>query len=280
MKISIVIPVYNESENINDLYNKIKSVIRILDYEFEIIFIDDGSSDDTIKILKEIKESDINVKIISFKRNFGQTAALAAGIEHSSGDVIITMDGDGQNDPESIPDLLNAINSGYDLAVGWRRHRQDNFWFRRLPSIIANKIISFATRTKFHDHGCTMKAFKREAVSDVSLYGELHRFITVLLCWSGAKSIEIPVKHNPRVHGKSKYGIMRTFKVMLDLFTLIFLRSYATKPIYVFGGAGIFCIAMSFFTIAIALYQKYYGHYHLTLINNPLLHLSALLLIL
>jgi glycosyltransferase involved in cell wall biosynthesis len=280
LKLSIVVPIYNESENIKNLNDKIVNVLLELNYEYEIIYVNDGSHDNSFELLNECRNENSNIKIINFKRNFGQTAALAAGIEHTSKDIIITMDGDGQNDPLSIPDLLAKLNEGYDLVAGWRKDRKDGFVLRKFPSLIANKLISFSTQVGIHDHGCTMRAVRKNALSELSLYGEQHRFISVLIAWSGAKFTEIPVKHNPRIYGKSNYGIMRTYKVLLDLFTLIFLRSYATKPIYLFGGTGIISIILSFVSVFIALYQKYFSSDHLSLINNPLLLLSVLFMVL
>lgn len=280
MDLSIVIPVYNEEKNIYDLTNNIFAILNTLNKTYEIIYVDDGSKDKTVEVIQRLITEKSSIKLIQFRRNFGQTAALAAGIENSTGDIIITMDGDGQNDPSSIPDLLNKINEGYDLVAGWRKDRKDKYISRKIPSAIANYLISFSTKVKIHDHGCTMRAVKRDILKELNLYGEQHRFISVLVAWSGAKYTEIPVKHNPRKHGESKYGILRTYKVLLDLFTIIFINSYATKPIYLFGGTGILSFILSFITISIAFYQKYFSKIQLYFITNPLTHLAALLVIL
>ncbi|WP_420264347.1 glycosyltransferase family 2 protein [Candidatus Magnetominusculus dajiuhuensis] len=277
MELSIIIPVYNEEKNIEDLYRKILNHISCISGDYEIVYVNDGSTDGTLSVLKQLRAGNNHVKIISFKRNFGQTAAIAAGIESSCGDIVITMDGDGQNDAEDIPRFLDKLNEGYEMVAGWRKIRHDSFFSRRLPSLLANRIISVATNVKLHDNGCTMRAIRREALRDISLYGEMHRFVSILIAWSGAKVAEIPVKHNPRIYGKTNYGIMRTFKVILDLLTLIFLKSYATKPIYIFGGTGIISVIASFVFVSITVYQKLFSGDKLSIINNPLLHLSSLL---
>lgn len=279
MKLSIVIPVYNEEDNIEILYKKIIDVLKKINYEeYEIIFVDDGSRDNTPKIFKKLYSENNKINVITFKRNFGQTAAIAAGIENSTGDIIITMDGDGQNDPESISELLNKLDEGYELVAGWRKDRKDNLFYRKIPSIIANKLISISTKVPIHDHGCTMKIFTRSAINDIALYGEQHRFITVLIAWSGVKYTEIPVKHNARIAGKSKYGLIRVFKVFFDLYTLIILRSYATKPIYIFGTVGLISFLFFIVSISAALYQKHL--WKISILNNPLAALSSLFFIL
>lgn len=277
MDLSIVIPVYNEEANLESLYRELRAVLAATGRQYEIIFIDDGSRDGSPALLRRLQQEDKAVKVMMFKRNFGQTAALAAGIEHSSGTVVITMDGDGQNDPASIPDLLAKLDEGYDMVCGWRKERHDGFLLRRFPSMIANRIISLATKVPLHDNGCTLKAVRREAINDIALYGELHRFISVLVAWSGSKFAEIPVRHRARKYGQSKYGIQRTFKVLLDLLTLIFLRSYATKPIYLFGGVGIVMFGMSVLCFGFALYQKF--AHDMFLQFNPLIILTVLLFI-
>ena len=240
--ISVIIPVFNEEKNILPLYEKLTAVLKQLQQGYEVIFIDDGSTDNTLNHLRRISKDDPSVKVISFLRNYGQTAALSAGIDFSKGTIIIPMDGDLQNDPEDIPLLLQKIEEGYDVVSGWRKDRRDHFLRRRFPSIIANKIISFLGRVPLHDYGCTLKAYKRGILKNIRLYGEMHRFIPIYAKWVGARVTEIPVHHFPRTSGFSKYGMMRIFKVILDLMVVKFLLSYSQKPIYVFGGMGFFMI--------------------------------------
>jgi len=239
-KLSIVIPVFNEEENVKKLYSELKEVLDRIDYISEIIFVDDGSTDKTPEILEELSRTDKRIKLIFFSRNYGQTPAISAGIEHSSGDIIITIDADLQNDPSDIPVLLKEIESGYDVVSGWRKNRKDPFFTRRLPSYIANAMISKLTGVKLHDYGCTLKAYRAEIIKKFAIYGEMHRFLPAYCSWQGGKITEVVVNHRPRLYGKSKYGINRTFKVILDLIVVKFLLSYLTKPIYIFGGIGIF----------------------------------------
>ncbi|GAB5045940.1 glycosyltransferase family 2 protein [Thermodesulfovibrio sp. TK110] len=238
MDLSVVIPLYNEEENINELHKKLNETLSILPLSYEIIYIDDGSSDNTLKILEEIQKQDPHVVVLSFRRNFGQTAAFAAGFDFARGDVVITMDGDLQNDPADIPKFLEAINDA-DLVSGWRKKRKDPFLSRRLPSIVANWLIGKVTGVRIHDYGCSLKAYRREVVKNLKLYGEMHRFIPALASWYGVKIKEIEVQHHPRYRGKSKYGIGRTIKVLLDLVTVKFLHSFSTKPIQFFGPIGV-----------------------------------------
>ncbi len=275
--ISVVIPAYNEEENIPVLYEKLKKVLEGLGEDYEIIFVDDGSTDRTPEVLKEIAEKDKKVKVIRFRRNYGQTAAIYAGFEHASGDVIITMDADLQNDPEDIPRLLEKLREGYDIVSGWRRDRKDPFLSRRLPSMIANWIISRVTGVHLHDYGCTLKAYRAEIAKRYRLYGDMHRFLPALAKRFGARITELPVKHHPRLYGKSKYGIGRTVRVILDIFLVKFLNEYITKPLYVFGGLGFFLL---FFGVLFGLYLTFLklvlgqdiGH-------RPLLILSVLLIL-
>ncbi len=239
-KISIVVPVYNEKENVKILYNEIVQVLKDTDFDFEIIYINDGSSDGTKNILLEIANSDKRVKIIDFRKNYGQTAAMAAGIDYASGDYIVTIDGDLQNDPSDIPRMIKELeNRELDLLNGWRHKRKDPFFSRRLPSIIANWIISSTTGVKIHDYGCTLKVIKKEIAKSINLYGELHRFIPALASIEGARIGEIKVNHRERKYGKSKYGISRTIRVILDLLTVKFLSGYSTKPLQIFGFWGL-----------------------------------------
>jgi len=224
--LSVVIPVYNEEENIRLLHNSIREALIDLDKPWEVVYIDDGSSDDSLSILESIAaENPETTTVIAFRRNFGQTAAIAAGIDFAHGEIIVLMDADMQNDPADIPLLLHKIDEGYDVVSGWRRNRQDAFISRTFPSRIANWLISFVTGVHLHDYGCTLKAYKREVITDFKLYGEMHRFIPAYAHSVGAKITEVPVTHHPRKYGKTKYGINRTFKVILDLFTVKFLQS-------------------------------------------------------
>jgi len=239
LDLSIVIPIYNEEENLPILYEKLKNVLDKLGKSYEIIFVNDGSTDKSWEIIKELAEKDPHVVGVNFRKNFGQTAAMSAGFEVAKGEVIVTMDGDLQNDPEDIPKLLNELNKGYDIVSGWRKDRKDAFLSRTLPSKIANWLISKVTGVYLHDYGCSLKAYKSDVAKRLDYYGEMHRFLPALAKSVGAKITEIPVKHHPRIYGKSKYGISRTFKVILDLFLVKFLLDYKTKPLRVFGGVGL-----------------------------------------
>ena len=276
MNISVIVPLLNEEENIEVLYRELIDQLRELGQEFEIIFVDDGSTDRTFEILSKIQKDDSRVKVISFRKNFGQTAALSAGFDHAKGDIIVTLDADLQNDPQDIPKLLEKLNEGYDLVNGWRFDRKDPFLTRRLPSIIANKIISLITRVTLHDYGCTLKAFRKEVTKNIRLYGEMHRFIPAIASGMGISICEVKVNHRARKYGKSKYGISRTIRVILDLITVKFLLSYATRPIQVFGLLG-FCSGIIGFAIAIYLtiQRQFFG---IPLANRPLLLLAILLI--
>ena len=276
MNISVIVPLLNEEENIEVLYRELIDQLRELGQKFEIIFVDDGSTDRTFEILSKIQKDDSRVKVISFRKNFGQTAALSAGFDHAKGDIIVTLDADLQNDPQDIPKLLEKLNEGYDLVNGWRFDRKDPFLTRRLPSIIANKIISLITRVTLHDYGCTLKAFRKEVTKNIRLYGEMHRFIPAIASGMGISICEVKVNHRARKYGKSKYGISRTIRVILDLITVKFLLSYATRPIQVFGLLG-FCSGIIGFAIAIYLtiQRQFFG---IPLANRPLLLLAILLI--
>jgi len=276
--VSIVIPVFNEEENILPLYDRLTAALKKVGRPYEVIYIDDGSSDGSLEILLDISKRNRNVKIISFSRNFGQTAALSAGIDFSSGEIIIPMDGDLQNDPEDILPLLQKIEEGYDIVSGWRKSRKDPFLTRRFPSMIANKIISLIGGVRLHDYGCTLKAYKRDILKNIRLYGEMHRFIPIYAQWIGARVAEIPVNHFPRRHGSSKYGMSRIFKVILDLMVVKFLLSYSQKPIYVFGGMGLLMILGAFLSGGYAVYLKIFKA--VSFILTPLPLLSVLLLML
>ena len=275
--ISIVIPVYNEEENIADLFSKLRDVCSRLNKSYEIIFVDDGSGDSSFHILSNIAQDDSHIKIIQFQKNFGQTAAISAGFSFSKGGIVIPIDADLQNNPNDIPRLLEQIDAGFDIVSGWRKNRKDSF-SRRIPSIIANKIISIVTGVHLHDYGCTLKAYRRRFLEDVKLYGEMHRFIPAYASWSGARLGEIEVDHLPRIRGKSKYGLSRTFKVVLDLMTVKFLSSYLTKPIYIFGGLGLILLFSGFLFSTITLIQKFV--YNVWVHKNPLILLAVFLFIL
>jgi glycosyltransferase involved in cell wall biosynthesis len=239
MKISVIIPIYDEEESIPELYAELRAVLDREPWDGEIIMVDDGSSDRSAAAISRIAEQDPRVRLVRFARNFGQTAAILAGIDHATGDVLIPMDADLQNDPEDIPRLLSKIEEGYDVVSGWRKDRQDRLWSRRVPSKIANKLISRWTGVGLNDYGCTLKAYRATALKGEQLYGEMHRFIPIYASWRGGRITEIVVNHRPRRFGRSKYGIGRTFKVLLDLMTVKFLSGYTTKPAYLFGGIAI-----------------------------------------
>ncbi|MDA8172722.1 MAG: glycosyltransferase family 2 protein [Nitrospiraceae bacterium] len=238
-ELSVIIPVYNEQENIRPLYDALKPVLEAMGVGYEIIFVDDGSTDGTAAAIEGLA-SDPNVRALEFRRNFGQTAAFAAGFDHAEGEVIITMDGDLQNDPIDIPKLFDMVRNGkYDLVSGWRKNRQDSFLNRKLPSMLANWLIGKVTGVKLHDYGCSLKAYRRDVVKNLKLYGEMHRFIPAVANWYGVNVAEVETTHHPRLRGKSKYGIGRTVKVFLDLITVKFLQSFSTKPIQFFGPMGL-----------------------------------------
>jgi glycosyltransferase involved in cell wall biosynthesis len=269
--LSILVPVFNEEGNLSLLYEKLMTTLKKLQRPYEVIFIDDGSSDGTLEILLDLREINSNIKVISFTRNFGQTAALSAGIDFSKGDILIPMDGDLQNDPEDILSLLQKIEEGYDVVSGWRKDRKDPFLTRRLPSVIANKIISWIGGVYLHDYGCTLKAYRRDILKNIRLYGEMHRFIPIYAQWIGARVSEIPVRHFSRGSGSSKYGMSRVFKVILDLMVVKFLLSYSQKPIYVFGGMGLLMILGGFISGGLAIYLKLFKGVSFILTPLPLL---------
>ncbi len=258
MRISIVVPVYNEVENLEQLHQAVHSALDAQTHlEWELILVDDGSTDGSQQMLEELNRDDPTyTRVIELRRNFGQTAAIAAGIDHANGDVIILMDADMQNDPADIPMMLDLIEQGYDMVSGWRQNRQDKLLTRILPSRMANGLISFVTGVHLHDYGCTLKAYRREVLTGFRLYGEMHRFIPAYAHYVGAKMIEVPVQHHPRRFGKTKYGLTRTLKVVLDLFTVKFLISYANKPIYLFGGTGLLLMAGSALTLLFLLIRR------------------------
>jgi len=237
--LSVVIPIYNEAENIEALHAEITSALEGLGLDYEIVYVDDGSRDASFALLEGIARADQRAVVVRFRRNFGQTAAMSAGFDHARGKIIVTMDGDLQNDPHDIPKLLAKLNEGYDIAAGWRFDRQDPYLTRKLPSKLANGLISRITKVELHDYGCTLKAFRREVVQNIRLYGEMHRFIPAIASWMGVNIAEVPVNHRPRRAGVSKYGLGRTVRVVLDLITVKFLLTYATRPIQIFGLWGL-----------------------------------------
>jgi glycosyltransferase involved in cell wall biosynthesis len=269
--VSVLIPIFNEEGNLPLLYEKLYMALQKVGRPYEIIFVDDGSSDGSLDILLDLREKNPNVKIISFSRNFGQTAALSAGIDSSKGDIIIPMDGDLQNDPEDILPLLQKIEEGSDVVSGWRKSRKDPFLTRRLPSIIANGIISWIGGVHLHDYGCTLKAYRKDILKNVKLYGEMHRFIPIYAQWIGGRVSEIPVRHFARGSGRSKYGMSRVFKVILDLMVVKFLLSYSQKPIYVFGGMGLLMMLGALVAGLCAVYLKYFRGTSFILTPLPLL---------
>lgn len=254
MELSIIIPCFNENENIEPLYRELKPILDGLGESYEIIYIDDGSSDGSIESIRELSSQDPAVKALGFKKNFGQTAALTAGFDFSRGKIIIPMDGDLQNDPVDIPRFLAVLKQGFDVVSGWRQRRIDKALTRKFPSWLANNLISFWCGVKLHDYGCTMKAYRRNIMNDVRLYGEMHRFIPIYVGWQGAKITEMVVNHRPRKHGKTNYTLNRFFKVILDLIVLKFLEKYSQKPIYLFGGFGLLSILLSFFSFCLMIY--------------------------
>lgn len=273
-ELSVVIPVFNEEDNIEILYEKLLIALAGTGRSWEVIFVDDGSTDRSFEELEKMADSDHRVKVVSFVRNFGQTAALAAGIDHALGRIIIPMDADLQNDPADIRRLLDKMEEGYDVVSGWRKDRKDELWTRLIPSWTANKIISIISGVSLHDYGCSLKAYRRNVIKNVRLYGEMHRFVPIYATWHGARVAEIPVDHHERKYGVSKYGLSRTFKVVLDLITVKFMSSYFTKPIYVFGTAGFACFAMAALAFAWMVVLKF--GYNTTFIETPLPVLIAM----
>lgn len=276
IELSVVVPLLDEQDNLRPLHEQISRALKGR-YEYEVIYIDDGSTDDSFSILKDLRDSDPTVRVIRFRRNFGQTSALSAGFAHARGRVIIAMDADLQNDPADIPMLLDKLNEGYDVVSGWRKERHDNAVTRLLPSKVANWLISRITGVALHDYGCTLKAYRREVLAETKLYGEMHRFIPALASWSGAEIAECVVNHRPRTAGVAKYGLARTWKVILDLITVKFLGSFSTKPIYIFGGLGGLSGAFAILFGLLVISQKVNSGTDMS--GNPLLLLSAVLMI-
>ncbi|MHC4488971.1 MAG: glycosyltransferase family 2 protein [Planctomycetota bacterium] len=278
LEVSIVAPCFNEADNIGPLYEQITQTLTDK-YNYEIIFVDDGSSDNSLAVLTRLQKADRRVRVVCFRKNFGQTAALSAGFAHAQGKIIIAIDSDLQNDPADIPMLLAKLDEGFDVVSGWRKKRHDNVITRLLPSKIGNLLIARITGVKLHDSGCTLKAYRREVLAETKLYGEMHRFIPALASWSGARIAEIVVNHRPRTAGTAKYGLGRTFKVLLDLITVKFLGSFSTKPIYIFGGLGLASSLGAVVSGLVVLYQKFISDRPLNMNRNPLLILTAVLII-
>ncbi len=274
-EISVFLPVYNEEENIEPLNEKLTQALDALGRPYEIIYVDDGSTDHSLTRLREIAERDERVRVIALRRNYGQTAAMSAGIDHARGEILIPMDADLQNDPADISRLLEKLDEGFDVVSGWRKDRKDRWLTRRLPSNIANRLISRISGVRLHDYGCSLKAYRRDVLSHVKLYGEMHRFIPIYAGWAGARVTEIPVNHHARNAGRSKYGLSRTIKVVFDLITIKFMSSYLTKPLYLFGMAGLTCLAVSLLSFFFALYYRFVRDVHLN--RMPLATLAMIM---
>jgi glycosyltransferase involved in cell wall biosynthesis len=275
--LSIVIPIFNEGKNIEPLHFRLKEALDGFRVGYEIIMVDDGSTDGSFEILKGVQAKDPLLRVVRLRRNFGQTAAFAAGFDYARGEVIVTLDADLQNDPADIPALLAKIEEGYDVVSGWRVERKDPFLTRRLPSMVANLLISEVTGVRLHDYGCSLKAYRREVIENLNLYGELHRFIPALASWMGISLAEVPVSHQERRFGRSKYGLSRTIKVLLDLLTVRFLLSYSTRPIHIFGSVGLLAFIAGILLGGYLTYIKF--AYHQDIGGRPLLLLAILLMV-
>ncbi|MEI7989022.1 MAG: glycosyltransferase family 2 protein [Chloroflexota bacterium] len=276
-QLSIIIPVYNESESIDILHQSLHDVLDTLSVPWELILVDDGSRDNSLEVLEKLADADpMHTSVVALRRNFGQTAAIAAGIDHASGNIIILMDADLQNDPADIPMILEKIEQGYDVVSGWRVNRQDNYLTRYLPSAAANWLISKVTGVNLHDYGCTLKAYRREVITGFRLYGEMHRFIPAYASSVGAKIVEVPVHHHARKYGKAKYGLDRTLKVILDLFTVKFLMDYTAKPMRIFGGTGIFLAATSMLVLLFLMIRRL--AFHISPFDSPLFIVSIMVM--
>ena len=274
--LSVVIPVRNEAANVRRLFQELVETLSAWDRTFEVLIIDDGSTDDTFQLLREIQASEPRLRVIRFRRNFGQTAGFAAGFAHARGRLIVTMDGDNQNDPRDIPALVELIERGNDIACGWRKNRKDPFINRRLPSMIANRIISWATGVHLNDYGCSLKVFRAEVVKPLRLYGEMHRFLPAIASEMGVRIAQMPVNHRARVHGRSKYGLSRTLRVILDLLTVKFLLSYSTRPLQMFGLLGVIMGTLGAIISAYLAYLRLFGNQSIA--DRPLLLLGILLI--
>jgi glycosyltransferase involved in cell wall biosynthesis len=276
--VSVIAPVFDEVENLRPLHERI--VAALAGRRFEVLYVDDGSRDGSSRVLDEIAATDPRARVLHFRRNYGQTAAIAAGLDHARGAVIVPIDADLQNDPADIPMLVAKLDEGFDVVSGWRRDRQDAALSRVLPSVAANSLISWISGVRLHDFGCTMKAYRRDVVEGVRLYGEMHRFIPVYASWQGARVTETPVRHHPRTKGRSKYGIRRTYRVLLDLMVVKFLANYSTKPMHVFGGFGLMCFVCAVATAGTAAWFKWFAAQPKSFIETPLPLLTVLLVVL
>jgi glycosyltransferase involved in cell wall biosynthesis len=280
-EVSVFLPVFNEEPNLRPLHEKLDQSLAQLNRTAEIIYVDDGSSDGSLSVLREIARNDSRVRVIALRRNYGQTPAMAAGIHAARGQVLIPMDADLQNDPADITRLLDKLDEGYDVVSGWRKNRRDPLITRKIPSQMANWLISRIGGVPLHDYGCSLKAYRRESLEDVQLYGEMHRFIPIYASWSGARVAEIPVEHHARTMGKSKYGLSRTIKVVFDLMTIKFMASYQTKPLYVFGWVGLLTLIVSFLCAVLAFLMKFAGWPHQAdFVQTPLPVLTTVLFVL
>lgn len=285
--LSLVIPIFDEEPNLRPLLAEIHAALDPTGLDYEVIAIDDGSRDGSLETLRALHAEDDRLTVVAFRRNFGQTAAFAAGFAHARGRAVVTLDADGQNSPHDIPQLLARLDDGYDVVNGWRVDRQDGFWLRRLPSIAANRLIARATGVRLHDRGCSLRAFRAEVVRDLRLYGELHRFIPELVSQAGYTMTEVPVTHRARTAGRSKYGLSRTFRVILDLLTIVFLRRFGDRPMHLFGSVGLLCGGLGFLIAFVLSAQKIWAgitdgpaaFQAFTLGDRPLLLLAVLLII-
>jgi glycosyltransferase involved in cell wall biosynthesis len=280
-EVSIFLPVYNEETNLRPLHAKLDGALKALGRTSEVIYVDDGSTDGSLEVLRELARLDNRVRVVALRRNYGQTAAMAAGIDAASGEVLIPMDADMQNDPADIVRLLEKLDEGYDVVSGWRKNRQDKMVTRKIPSMIANRLISWIGQVPLHDYGCSLKAYRRESLEDVKLYGEMHRFIPIYAAWAGARVTELPVTHHARTMGKSKYGLSRTVKVVFDLITIKFMASYQTKPLYLFGWAGLLTFGVSLLSAILAFLMKFASWpHHADFVQTPLPIISLVTLVL
>jgi glycosyltransferase involved in cell wall biosynthesis len=277
-RLSVIVPVYNERENLDELARRLLAVLDDSHEDYEVIFVDDGSTDGSAEVLERLTTSDTRLKLVQFRRNFGQTAALAAGFDFAGGDIMIASDADLQNDPADIPSVLAKLREGNDVVSCWRRDRKDPWLRRRLPSKLANWLIARISGVRLHDFGCTLRGYRRDVVEHIRLYGEMHRFIPIYASWAGARVVEIPVRHHPRRSGASKYGLSRTYKVVLDLITVKLLGSYSTKPMYFFGSIGLLSCAAGLFFAAWTLLDKFLNEVRAH--KNPLLLLAVFLVLL
>lgn len=275
LEISVFLPVYNEEENIEQLNLLLTEALEGLGRSYEVIYVDDGSTDQSLERLRVIATRDARVRVVSLRRNYGQTAAMSAGIDHARGQILIPMDADLQNDPADISRLLEKLDQGYDVVSGWRKDRKDTWLTRRLPSRLANRLVARLSGVDIHDFGCSLKAYRRNVLTEVKLYGEMHRFIPIYAGWAGARVAEIPVTHHARAAGQSNYGLSRTIKVLFDLITIKFLSSYLTKPLYLFGTAGLVCLVISVLSFLLALYYRLVEDVHLN--RMPLATLSMIM---